>query len=101
MVAYAVTILDSGYSRFYDVMLFCLEKNKKIVMKALLDTNIIIHREAIKVVNQDIGILFKWLDKTKYQKCIHTVTINEIRKNPNPDTVATFNICLLYTSRCV
>ena len=35
-------------------------------MKALLDTNIIIHREAGKVTNQDIGILFKWLDKVKY-----------------------------------
>jgi predicted nucleic acid-binding protein len=63
-------------------------------MKALLDTNIIIHREAIKVVNQDIGILFKWLDKVRYQKCIHSVTINEIRKNPNPDTVASFNVKL-------
>ena len=32
-------------------------------MKVLLDTNIIIHREASKVVNQDVGTLFKWLDK--------------------------------------
>jgi predicted nucleic acid-binding protein len=61
-------------------------------MKALLDTNIIIIREAIKVVNQDIGVLFKWLDKTKYIKCIHPVTINEINKNTNSATVATFNI---------
>ncbi len=60
-------------------------------MKALLDTNIIIHREAGRVVNQDIGILFKWLDKTGYQKCIHPATIDEINKNPNKVTVATFN----------
>jgi len=60
-------------------------------MKALLDTNIIIHREAGRVVNQDIGILFKWLDKAKYQKCIHPITIEEINKNPNKDTVQTFN----------
>ncbi|WP_143960173.1 PIN domain-containing protein [Litoribacter populi] len=61
-------------------------------MKALLDTNIIIHREAGRVANQDIGILFKWLDKVKYQKCIHLVTIQEIEKNPNTGTVDTFKI---------
>jgi hypothetical protein len=37
-------------------------------MKALLDTNIIIHREASRIVNPDIGTLFKWLDKGKYIK---------------------------------
>ncbi len=45
-------------------------------MKALLDTNIIIHRETSTVVNRDIGILFKWLDKAKYTKCIHPITIS-------------------------
>ncbi|MBN8853987.1 MAG: hypothetical protein BGO55_06330 [Sphingobacteriales bacterium 50-39] len=59
-------------------------------MKALLDTNIIIHREAGKVVNQDIGILFRWLDRAKYTKCIHPITIGEIKKNPNKDTVNAF-----------
>lgn len=59
-------------------------------MKALLDTNIIIHREAGKIVQQDIGILFRWLDRAKYTKCIHPVTIQEIRKNPNKGTVDTF-----------
>lgn len=63
-------------------------------MKALLDTNIVIHREARNISNQDIGILFKWLDKAKYQKCIHQVTIDEINKNTNKDTVDTFNIKL-------
>ncbi|WP_342644888.1 PIN domain-containing protein [Mucilaginibacter sp. CSA2-8R] len=63
-------------------------------MKALLDTNIIIHREAGRVFNQDIGILFKWLDKAKYEKCIHPITIQEINKNPNKVTVNTFNIKL-------
>jgi hypothetical protein len=62
-------------------------------MKALLDTNIIIHRETGSVgVNQDIGILFKWLDKAKYTKCIHPLTIQEIRKNPNKSTVKSFEI---------
>lgn len=63
-------------------------------MRALLDTNIIIHREANKVVNQNIGILFKWLDKAKYTKCIHPLTIEEIRKNLNQTTVETFNVKL-------
>ncbi|MEJ6979442.1 PIN domain-containing protein [Pedobacter sp. P351] len=63
-------------------------------MKALLDTNIVIAREAGKVVNQDIGILFKWLDKVKYEKCVHPITLVEIDKNPNKQTVNTFNIKL-------
>jgi predicted nucleic acid-binding protein len=62
-------------------------------MKALLDTNIIIHREAgSAVINQDIGILFRWLDKMKYTKCIHPFTIEEIQRNPNKQTVKTFDI---------
>ncbi len=69
--------------------------NKKLInnkVKALLDTNIIIHREsASKAINPDIGILFKWLEKAKYQKYIHPITIEEINKNPNKDTVQTFN----------
>lgn len=60
--------------------------------KALLDTNIIIHREAGRIVNQDIGILFKWLDKVGYQKWIHPVTVSEVNKNLNSGTVSTFNI---------
>ena len=59
-------------------------------MKALLDTNIIIHREANKIVSQDIGILYRWLERGKYTKCIHSITINEIKKNPNKETVDTF-----------
>jgi predicted nucleic acid-binding protein len=63
-------------------------------MKALLDTNIIIHRETKTVVNRDIGILFKWLDKAKYTKCIHPITIQEIEKNPNKPAVDTLKIKL-------
>ena len=63
-------------------------------MKALLDTNIVIHREANKIFNRDIGILFKWLDKGKYTKCIHPVTIAEINNNSNKNTVDTFNVKL-------
>lgn len=60
-------------------------------MKALLDTNIIIHREANRTTNQDIGILFKWLDKLSYQKCVHRISINEIQNYQNKSVVDTFN----------
>lgn len=63
-------------------------------MKALLDTNIIIHREANKIVSQDIGILYRWLDRGKYTKCLHSITIDEIKKNPNKETVSTFLVKL-------
>ena len=63
-------------------------------MKALLDTNIIIHREANKIVSQDIGILYRWLDRGQYTKCIHSATIEEVKKNPNKDTVDLFLVKL-------
>lgn len=63
-------------------------------MKALLDTNIIIHREANRIVSQDIGILYRWLDRGKYTKCIHSATIKEVKKNPNKETVNLFLIKL-------
>lgn len=63
-------------------------------MKALLDTNIIIHREANRIVSQDIGILYRWLDRGKYTKCIHSATIEEVKKNPNKDTVGLFLVKL-------
>jgi len=63
-------------------------------MKALLDTNIIIHREANRIINQDIGYLFKWLDKLKIEKCIHPLTVAEINKYKDSDAVKTMNIKL-------
>ena len=63
-------------------------------MKALLDTNIVIHREASRIINQDIGILYRWLDRVKYTKCIHSLTIAEIEKYKNQQTVETFQIKL-------
>ena len=56
-------------------------------MKALLDTNIIIHREASKVVNQDIGILFRWLDRSQYVKCIHSYSVAELKKHADKEYV--------------
>jgi len=63
-------------------------------MRALLDTNIIIHREAAKGINQDIGMLFKWLDKAGYAKCIHPVTIAEIGKHKDRAIVQALTIKL-------
>lgn len=63
-------------------------------MKALLDTNIIIHREASKIVNKDIGQLFLWLDKLKFTKCIHPLTLQELNKNLDPRTVETMSVKL-------
>ena len=63
-------------------------------MKALLDTNIIIHRESTRIINQDIGILFNWLDKAKYTKCIHPITLEEIKKNSNHSTAETILVKL-------
>ncbi len=61
-------------------------------MRVLLDTNIIIHREASKVINSDIGYLFHWLDKLKFEKCIHPLTVEELNRNKDSKTVRTMNI---------
>lgn len=63
-------------------------------MRALLDTNIVIHREASRILNVDIGVLFRWLDKGKYIKCVHPVTVKEIKKNSNQETVNTLGVKL-------
>lgn len=63
-------------------------------MKILLDTNIVIHREAATVVDEDIGILFKWLDNLHYTKCVHSVTVEEIEKQQDPKVRKSFEIKL-------
>ena len=63
-------------------------------MRVLLDTNIIIHREATRVINQDIGILFNWLDKLHYTKCVHPLTIDELNRHKDSDTVKTMQVKL-------
>src|SRR5262245_14293460 len=49
-------------------------------MKVLLDTNIIIHRESTHILHEDIGILYNWIDRLHYTKCIHPITVQEINK---------------------
>ena len=59
-------------------------------MKVLLDTNIVIHREASTIIRQEIGSLFGWIDRLHYEKCIHPLSIEEIRKHQDPSTVKSF-----------
>lgn len=63
-------------------------------MKALLDTNIIIHRENTRVTNQSIGQLFYWLDKLHYDKLIHPYTVEELRKYKNVQMQELYSIKL-------
>jgi predicted nucleic acid-binding protein len=61
-------------------------------MRILLDTNIIVHREASKVYNQDIGLLFNWLDKMHFEKCVHPLSIDEISTYKDVDVVNTMKV---------
>lgn len=58
-------------------------------MKILLDTNILIHREAKTVVRDDIGSLFRWIDKLKFDKFIHPMSVAEIERHSDPQVVKT------------
>jgi predicted nucleic acid-binding protein len=59
-------------------------------VRALLDTNILIHREAATVVRRDIGKLFFWLDKLRHDKCVHPASLEEIGKHRDERVRATF-----------
>jgi predicted nucleic acid-binding protein len=63
-------------------------------VRVLLDTNIIIHREASTVVKEEIGVLFNWLDRLRYTKCVHPLSIAEIRRHRDRRVVETFEIKL-------
>lgn len=62
------------------------------MMKILLDTNIIIHREASKVYKPEIGQLFKWIDNLKYSKYIHPLTVEELERYKDPNALDTMSI---------
>ena len=57
------------------------EGKYRLNMRVLLDTNIVIHREAPYVVKQNIGLVFNWLDRLGCEKCLHPVSVREIRKH--------------------
>jgi hypothetical protein len=59
-------------------------------VRVLLDTNVLIHREAATVVRRDIGRLFFWLDKLRYDKCVHPVSLQEIGKHDDQRVRSTF-----------
>lgn len=61
-------------------------------MRILLDTNIVIHREASRIINTDIGQLFNWLNKLKYDKVIHPLTLKELEKHKDPKVVSSMKI---------
>lgn len=63
-------------------------------MRVLLDTNILIHREAERVDREDIGTLFRALDVIGAEKCVHPASIAEIDRHKNPEVVRTFRIKL-------
>jgi len=59
-------------------------------LKVLLDTNIIVHRETKDPTKQEIGKLFWWVDKLRYEKCVHQITIDEISLHQNLATRKAF-----------
>lgn len=61
-------------------------------MRILLDTNIIIYREASRVVRADIGTLFNWIDRLHDDKYVHPASIEEIEKHQDPNVVAAFRV---------
>ncbi|MDQ1327994.1 MAG: hypothetical protein QG641_1279, partial [Candidatus Poribacteria bacterium] len=63
-----------------------------MAMKILLDTNIIIHREASSPINKEIGHMFRWIDNLGYTKYIHNVTIDDINKLKNTSTLSAMSI---------
>jgi hypothetical protein len=63
-------------------------------MRILLDTNILIHREARTVIRSDIGLLFRWLDRLKHRKLIDPRSIKEIERHADSAVVRTFKIKL-------
>ena len=63
-------------------------------MKALLDTNIIIHRETSKILNENIGTLFHWLDKLRYVKNVHSISVEELKRHIDSEVVRTIGIKL-------
>lgn len=68
-------------------------------MRVLLDTNVLIHREASHVLRDDIGILFRWLDRLHYDKCVHPLSVSEIQQHQDKQVRQAFAVKL--ASYCV
>lgn len=63
-------------------------------MQILLDTNVLIHREARTVVREDIGTLFRWLEKLKHEKLIHPASLGEMEKHADAAIVRSLKLKL-------
>lgn len=63
-------------------------------MKVLLDTNIVIHRESKHIVNEQIGNLFRLMEKYSIEKFIHPLTIKEISQHKDAKTRQTMAVKL-------
>lgn len=63
-------------------------------MRVLLDTNIIIHRENNIVTNNNIGLLYNWLDKSNAVKLIHQYTFDELYKYNNKEKKELYDVKL-------
>jgi len=61
-------------------------------MRILLDTNIVIHRESNFAHNEDIGLLFNWIDRLNHEKCVHPLSIKEIENYRDDQVVKTIKI---------
>lgn len=59
-------------------------------MKILLDTNIIVYREASRIYNNAIGDLFYWFNKLHHDTIISPLSIAEIEKYADKEVVKTF-----------
>jgi predicted nucleic acid-binding protein len=60
-------------------------------MRILLDTNILIHREAATVVEPSIGELFAWIDRLHHEKMVHPKSVEEIERHGDPKVRRTFH----------
>ena len=63
-------------------------------MRILLDTNILIHREAPSIIHDEIGVLFRWIDNLHYVKCIHPISVEELNRHEDPKVKKAINLKL-------
>lgn len=84
----AIVIITYNIARI--LLVWSYKGHLEFGMRVLLDTNIIIHREASRVVVPEIGTLFNWLDRLHYEKYVHPLSIQEIERHQDPNVVYTF-----------
>ena len=63
-----------------------------VIKRALLDTNIVIHRESDRLIKDEIGFLFRWFDELGITKTVHPVSVAEIEKYEDETVVESFRV---------